>query len=235
MGAARFHVACADTDDNVELFMQAGFARYGEEHIYYRPPETPLPEPMSAGATGNLGLRPTVPLDALRLDRLYRSVTPVPVSRLESYALHDWERQGNHWRIPRSALTPVLRFADIEAFVQERGPQPDPQVPGFVQVGVSKEEQPHYLRVMVPPGVDASELIQFGLGVINERANARRLELGLPRHRHDHGVVTAVRTYESPLDRRLEEQGFEAVATVSLLLKETLVRVAEPALVTAIP
>ena len=28
-GAARFHVACADSDGNVELFMQAGFARYG--------------------------------------------------------------------------------------------------------------------------------------------------------------------------------------------------------------
>ena len=30
-GATRFHVACADDDGNVELFMQAGFARYGEE------------------------------------------------------------------------------------------------------------------------------------------------------------------------------------------------------------
>ena len=47
--------------------------------------------------------------------------------------------------------------------------------------------------------------------------------------------ISAVRTYESPLDRRLEEQGFESVATVSLLLKETMVRVAEPALVTATP
>jgi hypothetical protein len=182
-----------------------------------------------------LGLRPTAPLDALRLDRLYRSVTPVPVSRLESYALHDWERQGNHWRIPRSSLTPVLRFTDVEAFIQERGSQPDPQVTGFVQVGVAKEEQPHYLRVMVPPGQDASQLINFGLGIIGERATARRLELGLRPHRHERGVVSAVRTYESPLDRRLEEQGFEPVATVSLLLKETLVRVAEPALVTAIP
>ena len=29
--AARFHVACADADGNVELLMQAGFMRYGEE------------------------------------------------------------------------------------------------------------------------------------------------------------------------------------------------------------
>ena len=42
-GAARFHVACADADDNVELFMQAGFVRYGEERVLYRPPDQPLP------------------------------------------------------------------------------------------------------------------------------------------------------------------------------------------------
>src|SRR5262249_59713767 len=29
-GAVRFHVACADADDNVELFMQAGFVRFGD-------------------------------------------------------------------------------------------------------------------------------------------------------------------------------------------------------------
>ena len=37
-GASRFHVACADADDNVELFMQAGFMRYGDEHVLYREP-----------------------------------------------------------------------------------------------------------------------------------------------------------------------------------------------------
>ncbi len=223
-GAARFHVACADSDDNVELFMQAGFVRYGEERIYYRSPDQPLPEPMSAEATAEAGIRQTVPLDALRLDRLYRSTTPAPVSRLESYRLHDWERQGNHWRIPRSALTPVLRFADVDAFICERGSAPDPDVLGFVQVGVAKEEQPHYLRVIAKADQVSSELIAFGLGIIAARSKARGI-----------GIVSAVRTYKSPLDRRLEEQGFEFVANVSLLMKETMVRVAEPALVTAIP
>jgi hypothetical protein len=46
-------------------------------------------------------------------------------------------------------------------------------------------------------------------------------------------VIAPVRTYESPVDRRLEDNGFSATATVTLLLKETLVRVAEPALVPA--
>ena len=37
--AARFHVACADADGNVELLMQAGFIRFGEERILARPGE----------------------------------------------------------------------------------------------------------------------------------------------------------------------------------------------------
>src|SRR6476619_3332967 len=43
-GAARFHVACADVDGNVELFMQAGFMRYGEERVLFRP-DSELPKP----------------------------------------------------------------------------------------------------------------------------------------------------------------------------------------------
>jgi hypothetical protein len=46
--------------------------------------------------------------------------------------------------------------------------------------------------------------------------------------------MTPVRTYESPVDRRFEDAAFGVVATVTLLIKETLVRVAEPALVPAI-
>ena len=72
-----------------------------------------------------------------------------------------------------------------------------------------------------------SDLIDFGLGVIA----ARTIRGG--DHRHEHGVIAPVRTYESPIDRRLEEAGFDSIASVTLLMKETLVRVAEPALVPA--
>ena len=53
---------------------------------------------------------------------------------------------------------------------------------------------------------------KYGLAVIGRQTSGPR------------GVLTAVRTYESPLDRRLEEAGFEPIANVSLLLKENLVR-----------
>jgi len=233
-GATRFHVACADADDNVELFMQAGFARYGEERIMYRPPEEPLPEPWSDARAAKAGIRAVRPVDATALMQLYARVTPVPVQRLESFRIPDWERQGSNWRVPRSSLAPILRFADIEAFVQDPG-RGEP-FDGFVQVGVAMEDQPHYLRLLSRPDVDAAGLIDFSLGVIASRirpGGASGSNGTGKAVRPNHGVIAPVRTYESPIDRRLEEAGFGEIATVTLLMKETLVRVAEPALAPA--
>ena len=214
--ALRFHVACADEAGNVELFMQAGFARYGEERLFYRPVDKQDAPPMSANDVAQLGIRAAQTLDALELDRLYRAATPAPVVRLEDYHPVDWERQGNHWRVPRSALTPLLRFADVEAFVQ--GSPSDQTLLAFCQIGTAKADQPDYLRVISRPDHDPSALIAFGLAQMR-------------RHRSGGGVVSAVRSYESPLDRRLAENGFDSLAVVSLLMREMAQRVKEPALV----
>lgn len=228
-GATRFHVACADVDGNVELFMQAGFMRYGDELVCFRPSSLPLPEAFSETEAGELGIRPVGATDAVALFRLYNAVAPAPVARLEMNRIADWERHGSGSLMPRSSLTPILRFADVESFLQEapEGSADPTQLQGFVQVGVAKEDQPHYLRILVRPGADATPLIRFGLGVIGARAEKKD-------HGHDHGVISPIRTYESPLEHRVEEQGFSIVATVTLLMKETLVRVAEPAMVPAI-
>jgi len=224
-GATRFHVACADADDNVELFMQAGFVRYGEERILYRPPDEALPTPWSEELASAARIREARPVDAHDLHRLYAAVTPLPVQRLESFRATDWERQGTSWRVPRSSMAPILRFADLDAFVQDA--PGGGRLDGMVQVGVAREDQPHYLKVLARPEVDASDLVAYGLGAIaagSSRAGDRR---------PNHGVIAPVRTYESPVDRRLEEAGFGEIAIVTLLLKETLARVAEPALVPA--
>ncbi len=229
-GAVRFHVACADADGNVDLFMQAGFARYGDELILVRPETAALPAPWTDEQALECGIRPAGAIDSVALSRLYAAATPQPVQRLEAYRLSDWERQGSGWRVPRSSLAPILRFADVEAYVQQApGGGPDgTQLDGFLQIGVAKEDQPHYLKVLVRPGADVSPLVRFGLGVI-----AARHERSGGTH-HDHGVMAPVRTYEQPIDRTLEDVGFQATAKVTLLMKETLVRVAEPALVPAV-
>lgn len=224
-GAARFHVACADADDNVELFMQAGFARYGEERILYRPPDQALPEPWTEGRATEARIRSARPIDATALMQLYAAVTPAPVQRLEAFRIPDWERQGSNWRVPRSSLAPILRFADIEAYVQD--PEDGTELDAFIQIGVAHEDQPHYLRVMGRPEVDLGPIIEFGLASIGPRLGRNGGS------RPNHGVLAPVRTYESPSDRRLEEAGFAEIATVTLLLRETLVRVAEPGLVPA--
>ena len=228
-GAARFHVACADADDNVELLMQAGFMRYGEERILFRSDDRQMPAPWTEERAQAARIRSTTSVDAIALARLYTQATPQPVARLEAFRLSDWERQGAHLRVPRSSLTPILRFADVEGYVQTTpdGGRDGTQLDAYLQVGVAKEDQPHYLKVVALPEADASELIDFGLGVI-----AAQTTRGGD-HRHERGVIAPVRTYESPIDRRMEEAGFDSIANVILLMKETLVRVAEPALVPA--
>jgi hypothetical protein len=225
-GAMRFHVACSDGQGNVELFMQAGFARYGQERLLFRSPETPLPAAWAEERSRAAGIRPCQPLDALPLARLYSAVTPQPVARLESYRLSDWERQGQATRVPRSSLAPILRFAEMEAYLQTAD-DASGDVLALLQVGVAREEQPHYLKIMARPETDAGPLVSFGLGLIGAR-------IGRGGSCPDNGVLAPVRTYESPVDRRLEEAGFVNLATVTLLMKEALVRVAETSLVPAV-
>jgi hypothetical protein len=227
-GAARFHVACSDSGGNAELFMQSGFARYGEETILFRQPGDRFPSLRGVDAR-KLGIRPAVASDAVDLFKLYKRVTPAPVARLEGYRMADWERLSGRTSTPRTSLTPLLRFADVEAYVQEDPAEGRIGLAALAQLGVAKEQQPHYLRVLSLPEHDPSHLIRYGLAVIGKRSGAGRGDVS-----HQHGVMSCVRTYESPNDRRLAEQGMEAIATVSLLLKEALVRVAEPSLVPAI-
>jgi hypothetical protein len=225
-GAMRFHVACSDGQGNVELFMQAGFVPYGEERLLFRGTETPLPPAWAEERCRAARIRPCQPLDALPLARLYAAVTPQPVARLESYRLGDWERQGQTTRVPRSSLAPILRFAEMEAYLQTAD-DASGDVLALVQVGVAREEQPHYLKIMARPETDVSPLVSFGLGLIAAR-------VGKGGSCPNNGVLTPVRTYESPIDRRFEEAGFANLATVTLLLKEALVRVAESSLVPAV-
>jgi hypothetical protein len=206
--------------------MQAGFARYGQERLMFRSNDQALPMPWQEEQARAAGIRPFQSLDALPLARLYNAVTPQPIARLEAYRLVDWEKQGSGNRVPRSSLAPILRFAEMESYVQVSG-DGTPDLIALLQLGVAREEQPHYLKLMARPEQDVSGLIEFGLGLLAAR-------IGRGGSCPDNGVLAPVRTYESPIDRRLEEAGFTALDTVTLLMREAAVRVVEPALVPAV-
>ena len=85
-GPWRLHVACADQDGNVELFMQAGLRPLRRRAD---PPSRRRPGPArdvdrQAGCSDGR-IRPAAPLDALPLSRLYAAATPQPVQRLEGH------------------------------------------------------------------------------------------------------------------------------------------------------
>jgi hypothetical protein len=183
-----------------------------------------MPQAWPDPAARKARIRQARPVDANALMSLYNAVTPQPVQRLEAFRIPDWERQGSNWRVPRSSLAPILRFADIDGFVQDSAD--GTSLDAFVQIGVATEDQPHYLRVLGRPKVDLTPIIDFGLGAIRAR-------MGRDGARPNHGVLAPVRTYESPAERRLEEASFGEIAIVTLLLRETLARVADPALVPA--
>ena len=164
--AARFHVACADADGNVELFMQAGFIRYGEERILVRPPASPCPDRgPTSGPPPPASARPAV--DALALSRLYAAATPPrsPGSRPSACRLG---AQGTHWRVPRSSLDadPALR--------RRRGVRPGRarrrQGRDRARRASSRSASPRRISRTTsrsrPAGRGRPALVDFGLGVI---------------------------------------------------------------------
>ena len=114
-------------------------------------------------------IRPTTPLDALAA--VAGSTPRRRRSRSRASRRSGWPTGSARARTGGSrapASTPILRFADVEGFVQGRrtAAATARELDAFIQIGVAKEDQPHYLRVVARPDADVAELIDFGLGVI---------------------------------------------------------------------
>ena len=228
--AARFHVACADADGNVELLMQAGFIRFGEE-IHPRPsgggrmpkPWTdkigprrpgsdPLPSSMRCRCRGCTRL----------VSRHSRSTASRPsVSTTGSARGRTRGCRDPAWRPSCASRTSRRSSRRLRAMGQGRDRARRLPPDRGRQGGSAALPQDH--RPSRSRHGPARRL----------RSRGHRGPDGKGDHRHDHGVFAPVRTYESPIDRRLEEAGFDSIASVTLLMKENLVRVAEPTLVPA--
>ena len=228
---ARFHAACADVRENLELFGQAGFMAYAQEEIWWRPPELRrgarswLRSLVSRDSRGPREVAPPADgpqlqaagaPDAWHLFDLWSHATPPAIARIEGYGASDWESVGQEAIVPRSALNPVLHFAEVEAWFLPT----EQRAGGFVQHGVCRDG-PHYLRFLVRDGVDGAGLLRAVLERISDDA------LGA-------GIVSPVRTYESAGMRAAEASGFEPIGRVTLLVREVRAQVRQPAMVPAI-
>jgi hypothetical protein len=206
---ARYHAACADVPENMELFGQLNFMAYANEEIWYRPPGR-----LEGGRPDDL--QPATPPDAWHLFDLWTHTTPPAIARIEGYGAQDWEPVGHEGVVPRSSLNPILHFSAVNAWLLPEGQR----VAGFAQHGACRAG-PHYLRFLVRDGADGAAF----LGAVLKAAGSEAL---------DAGILAPVRTYESTGRQAAEAAGFEAVGQVSVLVREVLASARQPAMVPAV-
>jgi hypothetical protein len=206
---ARYHAACADVPENMELFGQLNFMAYAQEEIWYRPPGD-----LESGRAEDL--EPATPPDAWHLFDLWTHTTPPAIARIEAYGAQDWEAVGHEGVVPRSSLNPLLHFSTVNAWLLPDGQR----VAGFAQHGACKEG-PHYLRFLVRDGADGAAFLSAVLKAVGSDARSA-------------GMLAPVRTYESTGRQAAEAAGFEAVGQVSMLVREVLESVRQPAMVPAV-
>ena len=225
---ARFHAACADVRENLELFGQLSFMAYAQEEIWWRAPE-PMRGPRSwlrslvsrdgtsstrteAGADLP-DLQPAGAPDAWHLFDLWTHATPPAIARIEGYGAADWNAVGHEAIVPRSSLNPVLHFSEVAAWLMPS----EQRAGGFAQHGTCRGG-PHYLRFLVRDGADGARFLRAVLARIGSDALAA-------------GILSPVRTYESAGMRAAETYGFEPIGRVTLLVREVRAQVRQPAMV----
>lgn len=206
---ARYHAACADVPENMELFGQLNFMAYAHEEIWYRPPGG-----LEDGRADDL--QPATAPDAWHLFDLWTHTTPPAIARIEGYGAQDWEPVGHEGVVPRSSLNPLLHFSAVNAWLLPDGQR----VAGFAQHGACREG-PHYLRFLVRDGADGAAFLHAVLKAVGGDALSA-------------GILAPVRTYEATGRRAAEDAGFEAVGQVSMLVREVLASVRQPAMVPAV-
>ena len=209
---ARYHAACADVPENMELFGQLSFMAYAHEEIWYRPPDGLAAAPAATGEP----MVPTAASDAWHLFDLWTHATPPAIARIEAYGAADWEPVGHEAVVPRSSLNPLLHFSDVKGWLLPDGQR----VAGFAQHGACRAG-PHYLRFLVRDGADGAGF----LGAVLAAVGADALSAG---------ILAPVRTYESTGRQAAEATGFEPVGQVIILVREVRATLRQPAMVPAV-
>ena len=226
----RYHAACADVRENLELFGQAGFMAYAQEEIWYRPPQQVrgprswLRAMISRDGRGrgngareaepsSVDLQPAGAPDAWHLFDLWTHTTPPAIARVEGYGAADWESVAHEAIVPRSSLNPVLHFSSVNAWLVPA----DQRAAAFAQHGACRSG-PHYLRFLVRSGDEGPRFLAATLSALGSDVLAA-------------GILAPVRTYEAAGMRAARSAGFEPIGRVTMLVREVRAQVRQPALV----
>ena len=153
--------------------------------------------------------------DAWHLFDLWSHAPPPAIARIEGYSAADWESAGHEAIVPRSSLSPILHFSEVDAWLMPH----EQRAGGFAQHGASRES-PHYLRFLIRDGTDGVAFLRAVLDAIGPDAVTA-------------GLLAPVRTYESTGMRAATGVGFLGIGRVTLLVREVREMVRQPAMVPA--
>ena len=247
---ARFHAACSDVPENLELFGQLGFMAYAQEEILYlaaateRGPRSWLRRLVAKDAAGSpdgdgsKGRRPTTKSTAHwgethTLDD--RHVALQPAGAPDAWHLFDlWTHatppaiariegySAADWdSVGHEAIVPRSSLNPIMHFNEvDAWLMPHDQRAGGFAQHGACRESPHYLRFLIRDGTDGVAFLRAVLDSIGPEAVAA-------------GLLAPVRTYESSGMRAATGVGFLAIGRVTLLVREVREMVRQPAMVPA--
>lgn len=185
---------------------QVGFVQYSVETVYYLP-EVPSP----AHPPRLEWVRPRRPSDHQALFQLYCTAVPVRVRQAEGMTLQEWRWTDGWWLDPMgiSLRLPLIGQASRHDFVVEDAPR----LIAWLQV--DRRRRSLGLLSEARDDLDVDAMLRHGLRI-----------LGTGRH-----AYCAVREYQPNLAGALEEIGFVANGTDSLLTRALATRTPELKLV----
>jgi hypothetical protein len=197
-GVTKFIVRVPVDDPVADLFRARGFSAYATEHALLHDGVGQRPAPQLAG------WRPMRRDDELGLYLLYVATTPKSVATVEASSFAEWRRsfQPGSWsaRIPRRAGQP--------RFVVERV-----QVVAWMSLVPGGGGRPHSLGLMAAaqPAELWPALVQRALAYVAQ---------------HQPGPVwCSLRHYEPEGIRLLQREGFEPIASQTLMVRELPLKV----------
>jgi len=197
-GVTKFIVRVPVDDPVADLFRARGFTAYATEHALLT--ETVTPRPAAALA----GWRPMRREDELGLYLLYSATTPKPVAAVEASNFAEWRR--TYSIASRSARLP--RRPGQPRFVVERV-----QVVAWMSLVPGGGGRPHTLSLMAAaqPADLWPALIKRSLSYVAEH--------------HPGPVWCSLRHYDAAAIKLLQREGFEVIASQTLMVKELPLKV----------